>query len=932
MFKPKKEENRSLAQRLSIFVTVLTAVIFTLTGLLFAASYLNVEKKTQAEYVAGNEAKYSSIMQNLFRTMSVIQNIVFSDEYYSYFRNGLGIKDIDSPFSTKQQLWYDLQSMDFSPDLIQGVLVIGSGVYNTSVFFNNGLSVDEGIFDSLCFEDLSYSQAISRLYQNNGIPAYLAEGELKTIVSPYLTHPLLDEDDRAALEALCEISDDEVLGCLLADSIAVVVIFNHEAIVGEMNQDADLCSVAIYDKAQRLIFTNDQQIDSRSHQTVKNITLSEFNITYEYQLVTAYRFSFKENGVLFGIIALFVVGMSAAACVVSRRISRAILRPFHDVTDFLYGNAHKPDDAVMTKIPLHMAGTHPLAQRILMGIMAVVVVSYILLIGVFYAVVYRFYMRGRDELLHLETNVVTTQIENNLQTYSGVVPYSLEDILKNIYSHNMTQTNPVINEKQIFKYNYSDFSGIKYIAVTDREGALKFQTSFIEDYDFTLSFIRELVVRSGQSSDKSVLLSYERDEYGIPGVVWSKPMWEKGVHNGYLLIFLNDSVFQSDFAKQVQYAVVNENDALIYDSDDLSPMVTDLNHNGDSTSVSRITLNQTSYLVHKGDMRIAGWQLFLLQRSDIVYRLLMDTTIFLVGMLLLVLLVSYLVSYRFSRGMARELIILNRNIEKTGNAFKHQDLYGVHNNEMVQLIVSYNRMIDRIESLTTEKIEQKNREQTLLFLKTQAELKVLQQKIDMHFLFNSLNIIGTQATKDNNVVIKDMVNTLAQLIRFEMNQSATVEIQEELQNIRRYVLFQKLRFGDKFSYEEKIDDEMLTCKVLRLIIQPLVENAFDHGIYECLFDAWVRLEIVKHENFIAIVVQDNGVGIETEDLARLSEFIRCAEVPEQAYAAKSSGIGLRNIYQRLKIYYNGQAQMDIDSAPGKGTTIRIAIPLYFDQE
>lgn len=205
-------------------------------------------------------------------------------------------------------------------------------------------------------------------------------------------------------------------------------------------------------------------------------------------------------------------------------------------------------------------------------------------------------------------------------------------------------------------------------------------------------------------------------------------------------------------------------------------------------------------------------------------------------------------------------------------------------------------------------------------LKTEAELKTLRAQINPHFLFNTLNTIAsfyrTQPNEARELLIK-----FSQFFRKSLKQHESfVLLEEELDYIDDYLSFEKARFGDSLVIEKDIDPDSVKYKVPVLILQPLVENALKHGFFYQDIQKKpqknnISISTKKENGEIKIIIKDDGVGMQTRDLPKVFE------------SKRGIGLGINNVYERLKIIYGEGYEPKIESEIGKGTKVILRIPI-----
>lgn len=242
---------------------------------------------------------------------------------------------------------------------------------------------------------------------------------------------------------------------------------------------------------------------------------------------------------------------------------------------------------------------------------------------------------------------------------------------------------------------------------------------------------------------------------------------------------------------------------------------------------------------------------------------------------------------------------------------------GANTVEIAHLSHSFNVMIEKIQELLDIRIKEQEE------LK-KSELKALQAQINPHFLYNTLDaIVWMTEANDKKQVVK-MTKTLSTFFRIVLSGGEEwISIQDEIEHIKSYLTIQKMRYRDILDYQFDVDPGICTSKILKLTLQPLVENAIYHGIKNIRGGGTVAVTgRYEADNHIFFQVTDNGRGIDADKLAELHLHLSA----ENVEISKESGYGLINVNQRLKLYYGSSYGLNIASKPGKGTEVFFTIP------
>ncbi|MDU5110654.1 MAG: sensor histidine kinase [Clostridium sp.] len=205
--------------------------------------------------------------------------------------------------------------------------------------------------------------------------------------------------------------------------------------------------------------------------------------------------------------------------------------------------------------------------------------------------------------------------------------------------------------------------------------------------------------------------------------------------------------------------------------------------------------------------------------------------------------------------------------------------------------------------------------------KRKSELNALQAQINPHFLYNTLDSIIWMIENENYDGSIVMVTALARFFRISLSKGKNViTVRDELEHARNYLTIQNIRYKNKFSYSIEFDEETLNLTSIKLIIQPLIENAIYHGMEYMSGEGDILVKSYKKNEDLYIDIIDNGLGM----LQEVADKLLTEEVNNQQ--RKGSGIGLKNVHERIKLYFGEEYGLEIYSEPDEGTTIRIHMP------
>ena len=318
-------------------------------------------------------------------------------------------------------------------------------------------------------------------------------------------------------------------------------------------------------------------------------------------------------------------------------------------------------------------------------------------------------------------------------------------------------------------------------------------------------------------------------------------------------------------------------------------------------------ISENYYLVQR-TMKDTGWNFYIYRPKEVsenaIHKLLLkNIPIILISVLLL----SFL-GYVFSLRMVSQLELLTENMNLINMGLRKVTVQSKSKDEVGVLIRSFRRMMDQMNHLISEVYESKIQLQN-------SEMRALQAQINPHFLYNSLSIINWKAIEAGEDEISHVTLALSTYYRTSLNRGETMTtVAKEIDNIRAYLKIQLVMHDNEFRVVEQISDGLNDYLIPKLILQPLAENAIDHGIdVSDNENPTLWLTIREEAEHIFFEIRDNGAGM-TQEKA------------DQILTYQSSGYGVRNVCDRIHVLYGEKGEMKIESTPGKGTRVFIRIP------
>lgn len=455
---------------------------------------------------------------------------------------------------------------------------------------------------------------------------------------------------------------------------------------------------------------------------------------------------------------------------------------------------------------------------------------------------------------------------------------------------------PLINDGTAELNPYTDISGLEwYQKALDADGEAVISTSHVQNaidgkYDWVVTLSRSIT--SNASPDVNGVFFVDLNYNAIRDLCERISLGDKGYiyildENGGIVYHPQQQLIYSGMKEELIEEVMDTEESSF------------LTEDGRLYTISRS--ENTGWIV-VGVSYVAA----LMEGADearVVYLLVA------VGLFAAAMFLAFLLSDEITKPI-KALELSMKEVER-GN-FSHVSLEVRDNNEIGRLSRSFNTMTREIQNL----MEQTAKEQRA---KRKYELKVLQSQINPHFLYNTLDSIIWMAEWGKNQEVVKMTSSLARLLRRSIsNEREVVTIAEELDYTEAYLTIQKMRYQDKLEYAIEVAPDIRQEETVKLVLQPLVENAIYHGIKYKEGKGMIRIRGFREGEDILLQVQDDGRGMDRETLEHVFE--------KHVRDTKSNGVGVQNVHERIRLFYGAGYGLSFESEPGKGTSVLIRLP------
>lgn len=392
---------------------------------------------------------------------------------------------------------------------------------------------------------------------------------------------------------------------------------------------------------------------------------------------------------------------------------------------------------------------------------------------------------------------------------------------------------------------------------------------------------------------------------------------------GFMMITINLDFLEDNYLKELQtpgssYIITDENNKVMIFSNSgqsLNEAVLPRIHSYiEAVEDSRIVkINNQSLLLTYSTIANSRWKVLYLIPTDIILKPVRSVLYITLIVVILCTIISFGLSMFTSSVVTKPLQKLLSSMDRVKKSHFKEKVNFIYNDEIGKLGQQYNEMIDNLNQLVNKVYKLQLREK-------EAELKALQAQINPHFLYNTLDTIFWMAEKAGEKAISQMIYALSKLFRLTLNRGNEItSVRNEKELLENYILLQKKRFKDKLTYRIEFDESMLELPIPKLILQPFVENAIIHGTEENNEETLILVTGHVSREKMGFIIEDNGSGMDEETLQYLLH-------PGETVKEGEKGYAIHNVRERLALYYDEHFELNIESAPWKGTRVKIIIP------
>ena len=855
-------------------------------------------------------------VENVLHEAEALFTFAQGNNIISYAKDCLNLQDEKIAASMFSNMERQCAKADIKSNIVTGFLVLGENTNQKSAYYNfeKRELVEYPDFTKKVLEDSGLDKQI---YQSLETPLKLSEEQLEYIIDKYdHTAP----EYPAFVEFIEQCRNNYVIMDMLSN--VIVIAFLDDECFGSGLEDQEDFNFVLYSSSSKKIFDYGKTV---SEEYALENDSNDYHIKRtkirpkDYEAVTVYKknnANFQRNINYISLASM--VGANILVFILICFFERRLMKPIKIFERWML-HAEKEVSVKEKNVSF--------GKKIVFSLAISCVVPLLLVSFILNWTIHRY----GEALIQKYMNTCILQYENavgNFQAdYQGL---STSPAIELIQGYAMNQSTWNLELIQEFETNYlsqvKSLTNYAYMLVTDRNYDILYQTVYSGQSGLFSNIIRQ-VSASEKSMHENYFFVAENPISNDYVIVYYAPVMYQNEFIGSVIVAIKEPVLNSYMGllqKNIDYIFVNESGTIFGDERWKQDHVKEKIQN----AVGEASQQQSyqSYLIAScKDENFHDVHIAVLVNTE-EYAGILDNMLFDGIVIALILPFIIILTAAFLIHVTLVPITgMTRSFSKSEN-MPEKLAINTGISEINELILVYNGMVERQEELRQENEERHEKEKQLISLQAQTEFRMLQQQLNPHFMFNTLEVINMLAATRNMDDISDIAKALAEILRFSLNRSQEVMVDEEIGSLRNYLFIQNIRFGDRIRFVTDIDEALSECFILKFIIQPLVENAVSHGVCDMLKGGMVEISLKQQENFLVISVADNGKGMTEEDLDKLRESVY-DDAEEHVYTTGGGGIGLKNIYRRIRFYYKNEAEMVIESKIHEGTCIKLILPI-----
>lgn len=869
--KNKNSYHRKIKLFIRSMAIALQALLFITISFSYLTSKANIYKETvefQKYYYASQADALSLKTDNLLTFFETSGALKFCS--YNIFQ------PVDKVRTEYRKVQKILEKSILSDEYFSGYYLISSN--------QNGYSFSylDNTFSSLGSPYINFESFIGGFHTNNFAKNYQ---KMFLFEKENFVDIKVNENIKKDYFYMLDTLDDKYVYYTIKNNVLCIIIFNTDYI-NKVFEDANKTNshITLFDRTGIPFYSNG--VSAYSSFKTKN-DLNDNVYTYStalYTLAMQTRLNYSFTDFLFILLLLICcITIVFWSFYISKKYAAKIIEPYNILNGFFYLNNHSEDIESFDylNMPHSSKPRSDISKNIFKAFIYAILLPTLLSSTVYLGalnIVSNSFIKNKAYIYHKH---LTQEIINNFDFY--ISSFTLDS--DNSIDGNDTR--------------------LKYTITFDNNFNLAEQPFEIQNFTLNTRFASQIIEACKKAPSDKALINIPSDIFG-----------DKAIG---LMTKTTSKTYEVTIFKMVSTNIPNSNADTGYVLLDTSNNIVLQNSLIDEDKKQKLISGSLNDIVYKTKIEDFGWTLYTFSDVSELKNKIYSTISFDILTILLFLLVMLIIAWRYSSKFLSPLERV-KNAMYTGEKEINAEKQLLNeSNEIEEMLNVYNKMIRHIKKITDDKIELSREEERANSLKIQAELNALQQQINPHFLYNTLEMINLNLLKFGDFTTSKVIGNLSKIFRYSISSAnETVPLYEEIENTKNYLSIWDMRFPERFEFIWDVDNNLVHHKILKLILQPIMENCFFHAFDNKQNDCIIKIKIFKQNDFVIIKISDNGCGMEKEELEKLYNKFTSKDL-----TLTGKGIGICNTYKRLKLLCGDAAQLFIESEINKGSTITI---------
>ncbi len=913
----------------------LVLVVNIILVVLFQSVYVRVNMNRLEEYAQNAEAEafetyHSYLCDNFSACMyevDMLRSFIERNKLSSFVKEYLNLMDEADSAKRISEIKQIVQQISVSGNVVKDFIIFGDNFNQKNLYCN----VKERKLDDKL---LPSEDALSRvgldgvMHTNLGYLVQCKKEQLQDV-----RVEVVDGREREAVDNLIQFLEDEYIVCDYIAGSFTVIRLNKEY-VDEKFQLEDNNKFIVYHSAGRpvLYFNADEDYVSKVldeldlekeyfenneySYCVSHNLYGKLNVITEHEDYNGY-FSFANSKYIY---ILFVGNSVLISLVCLYLFSNKVFKKI----DFLYSTIKKQtksDDFGFMNVSKKSL---TFSKRLLFTFVSSSLLSLIVVSLLMNTMVERETRDVAERLGKQLSQNYASECMSHYERYNSISTVKIEKYLQE-YRQDDEQRNTEITREfeENFYYETTYLPGYLYAFIVDTSGEVLYQTVFSSQKQVSVELIRNAMSQAKELEHfetQGVFVPVNDLLSGKETIAFVKSIYCDGINKGTIVIVSDvpkQPVNSDDSTILTDFLITNDKDEVLIGKASL------YNEKLVGTNEMFDANNKIIYSIDESTADYIGKSVVLTYYNFYVNQIRAIQYLNLVWSLIIAA-ICIVVTFFLRRILVKPFSVLMASM----NVTPEQGYQSIPENfavdEVDTIAVAYNKMMGRMEHLVEESIRKEAERSELELLQAQTEFKMLEQQMNPHFLFNTLECVNLLALRSGEKNISKIVQSLSMILRYAISKETRVKVGREIQVLESYIEIQRFRFGDRISIELDVDESLFEINMIKFVLQPILENAISHGVGNLTSGGRIEIVLGCYETGLEFRIRDNGVGMSEEKLQKLRESLenKTADTEHR----REGGIGLRNVYRRIALYYKGQGALVVYSAENKGTEVIVRLP------